>query len=99
MDTAKVLKVSQKRAVWQLRARQVHKRSVRFTLLMRPDERAALDRLAAQSQRSKGDLIRLLVADALSRLFADRKQLAGRGRNSAAEIGTGTEGSNDDHSR
>ncbi len=70
-------------------------RNLRFTFLLSADERSALDHLATLWRRSRGDLMRLLIADALSRLFTDDQQSAGRGPNSAAEFTSGMEGSHD----
>ncbi len=46
-------------------------RSLRFTFMCTPDERAALERLAAFWRRSKSDVVRLLVARALEDLFME----------------------------
>ncbi len=46
-------------------------RSQRFTFLCTADEREALQRLASLWRRSKSDTVRILIADALSRLFTD----------------------------
>ncbi len=69
----------------------------RFTFLCTSDELAALQRLAAKWKRSKGDVVRLLISDALSRLFTDGPQQAVQTANSAAEIAAETEVSHDGH--
>ncbi len=72
-------------------------RSERFTVLFSPDELAALAELASLWRRSRSDVIRLLIADALSRLFSDGKQRPGQGPDSAAESKVGTEDSRGHH--
>lgn len=47
---------------------------VRFTILMTRGEREALDRLASLWRRSRSDVLRLLLASALSQLFTETSQ-------------------------
>ncbi len=46
-------------------------RTQRFTFLCTISEREALEQLASLWRRTKSDTVRLLIADALSRLFIE----------------------------
>ncbi len=49
-------------------------RDQRFTFLCTVDELAALQRLAALWRRSRSDVVRLLIANALGQLFTETEQ-------------------------
>ncbi len=92
MQAQKFLKVGQKRESQRPRGGRARRHTERVTLLMTVEERAALDRVAAAWQRSRGDCVRLLLAEALSRLFTNG-QHPGQQPDSAAEITSDAEDS------
>ncbi len=54
-------------------------RSVRFTILITKQEKEALDRLSTFWHRSRSDVLRLLLASALSQLFTETDPIEGAG--------------------